>query len=121
MTTYYYRDRDFDLEYLRWYLCKIAIFISAILMGGVAVVCSEIAWAYIAEYWHLIPKEPTSLWLWRDERVIFLVHPVLQVLGSIVAVICWFHVSIAAWDINDGHHRYRNDQIRKVAASFDRG
>ena len=119
--TNYYRDRDFDLEYLRYALVKVALFFSAILVLGVAVVCSEIAWSYIAEYWHLIPEEPTSLLPWRDDRVLFLIHPVLQVLGSIVAVICWFHVVITGWDINDGHHRYRNEQIRKVAASFDRG
>ena len=120
MTTYY-RDRDFDLEYLRFSLVKVALFFSAILVLGVAVVCSEIAWAYIAEYWHLIPRDPSSLLPWRDDRVIFLVHPVLQIVGSIVSVICWFHIVITGWDINDGHHRYRNDQIRKVAASFDRG
>jgi hypothetical protein len=107
-------DQAYNKEYLRFYLCKVLIFFSALLVGGVAVVCSEIAISYVNEYWHLIPQDPTSLLPWRDERVLFLIHPVLQIVGSIAAVICWFHISVMAYDINLDHHEYRCSQIREI-------
>ena len=110
----YQCDQDSNKEYLRFYLCKVLVFFSAFLVCGVAVVCSEIAVSWVTEYWHLIPNEPTSLLPWRDDRVLFLIHPVLQIVGSIALVVCWLHVSVMAYDINQDHHHYRCSQIREL-------